>query len=498
MTEAGLEIGNLAADRLDHEFALIYNCATLPGESIYLSRSLGGGEKQPSFIFSRCARIFGLSPERADMNVCRAMAERPAFGLAVCPSARSSAPGAAAEEYFSALGRGGEIEALRERALAPRGQLGEGAAAALYGRRPVLSASRVDRFESCRFSYFMQYGLRAKPKRRAAFSPPEMGTFMHFVLEGTAREVDSLGGFKAVSEQQVGDICEKYVEKYISGELGGFEGKTPRFVWLFTRLRRSVRRVVLDMAEELRVSDFRPLDFELDFSELGAQSGSGLRLTGIADRVDGWVHGDKLYLRVVDYKTGRKKFSLSDVWYGMGLQMLLYLFTLVREGPERYGREVVPAGVMYVPARESFVSAQTRPGEEELSAESARQKRRSGLLLGDDAVLSAMENGESPKFIPVSIKKGQYTGDALATAEQIGSLSRHIELTLAAMARELRAGSIDADPYYRSASDNACLNCDFADFCGFEEGRDRRRCLAPLKPGEVWEKLEKEAEENGL
>jgi ATP-dependent helicase/nuclease subunit B len=499
MTEAGLEIGNLAADRLDHEFALIYNCATLPGESIYLSRSLGAGEKQPSFIFSRCARIFGLSPERADIDVCRAMAERPAFELAASPERQGKGSlSTAAAEYFKTLGRGDEISSLRDRALAPRGRLGERAAAALYGRLPTLSASRVDRFESCRFSYFMQYGLRARPKRRAAFSPPEMGSFMHFVLEGTAREVDRLGGFKSVSEQQVGDICEKYVEKYISEELGGFDGKTPRFIWLFTRLRRSVRRVVLDMAEELKGSDFRPLDFELDFSELGAQSGSGLHLTGIADRVDGWVRDDKLYLRVVDYKTGRKKFSLSDVWYGMGLQMLLYLFTLERVGPERYGREVVPAGVMYVPARDSFISAQTRPGEEEISAESARQKRRSGLLLDDDAVLSAMENGDSPKFIPVSIKKGQYTGDALATAEQIGSLSRHIELTLTVMARELRAGSIDADPYYRSASDNACINCDFADFCGFEEGRDHRRCLAPLKPVEVWEKLEKEAEENGL
>ena len=118
---------------------------------------------------------------------------------------------------------------------------------------------------------------------------------------------------------------------------------------------------LLCMAGELRASDFAPLDFELDFGgdermpplELGTGK-EKLTLTGVADRVDGWVHEGKLYLRVVDYKTGRRKFDLSDVWYGMGLQMLLYLFALAENGSARYGREIVPAGVLYVPARDAM------------------------------------------------------------------------------------------------------------------------------------------------
>lgn len=497
LLSAGLEIGNTASDRLEHEFALVYNCATLPEESIYLSRVTGEG-KQPSFIMNRCEKLFGISAEAVELDSCRMNAPAPAFELAVKPQLLSRAgKSEAAREYFRGLGRAEELSRLRAAAEAGRGRLSESAAVSLYGREPSLSASRVDRFESCRFAYFLQYGLKARPKRQASFSPPETGVFMHFVLEGVAREVEGLGGFKRVNMDTVGEICDKQVQKYIDVELGGFEGKSARFVWLFNRLRRSAKQIVLDMAEELAMSDFQPLDFELDFSALPGEN-EKLRLGGIADRVDGWVHENRLYLRVVDYKTGRKKFSLPDVWYGMGLQMLLYLFTLNRVGYRRYGMETVPAGVMYIPARESFVSATTRPDEDEIKSEITRQKRRSGLLLDDETVLSAMESGDSPRFIPVSIKKGQYTGEALASAEQLGRLSRHVELLLKTMSNELRAGSIDANPYYRSKTDNACVSCDFAAFCGFDAERDVRRCLSPMKPAEVWEKLEREAEENGI
>ena len=136
------------------------------------------------------------------------------------------------------------------------------------------------------------------------------------------------------------------------------------------------------MAAELRRSDFEPLDFELDFSdaremppvELGGGEDS-LVLSGIADRVDGWYHDGKLYLRVVDYKTGRKEFSMSDVWYGMGLQMLLYLFALEANGGGRYDCEVLPAGVMYVPARSRILSMPRDADEESVSAERAKEQR---------------------------------------------------------------------------------------------------------------------------
>ena len=177
--------------------------------------------------------------------------------------------------------------------------------------------------------------------------------------------------------------------------------------------------------------------------------------------------------------------------------MLLYLFALEREGKMRYGREIVPAGVLYVPARSVTVSADGDLTDEEVALERAKQLRRSGLILNDPAVLAAMENDMKPRYIPVKYSKdGVPSGDALAEAQQLGQLSRYIDETLSELAGELRRGSIDADPYYRSQSENACRFCQLADACLFIEGQDQRRYQEKLKAGEVWGRIEDRVSEN--
>lgn len=195
---------------------------------------------------------------------------------------------------------------------------------------------------------------------------------------------------------------------------------------------------------------------------------------------------------MVDYKTGRKSFSLSDVWYGKDLQMLLYLFTLQREGESLYGHEVVPAGVLYMPARDLPQSVSIVPDAEEISAQKAKARARKGLLLNDMDVLLAMDTTQEHRYIPVTFTKaGKPSGSALASAEQLGALSRHIDKTLCAMAAELHAGSITADPYFRSQTDSACRLCDYRSACHFDEAADAPRYLSPLRPQQVWELLEK-------
>ena len=247
------------------------------------------------------------------------------------------------------------------------------------------------------------------------------------------------------------------------------------------------------MATELRRSDFEPLDFELDFGRaeefppvsLG-DGESSMTLTGIADRVDGWLHEGKLYLRVVDYKTGRKKFSLSDVCNGMGLQMLLYLFALAEKGQRRYGHEIVPAGIMYLPARNAMISLSSNTDDDSADEKLQEEIRRSGLVLHDDKLIEAWEHGEEKLYIPVKSKNGKLSAESLASAEQLGQLYSHIRRCLEDMARELRRGSISADPYYRSQQENACLNCDYFDACHFSDGQNGESCR-------YWQKYRTEA-----
>lgn len=498
----GLDAGDA---ELWREYSLIYNCLSLPSETLTMvspAVDSEGAPGRPSVIMSRAARLFGLELRGIDPGESRAAARGPALELAAS-AGRAGAPARArAAGRWYDMHQRGRLEALRRSAGQLRGRLSGEAARALYGQNMRLSASRIEKFASCRFAYFMNYGLRARPLTPADFSPPEYGDFMHYVLQHTAAAAEEQGGFGVVPEERLMELTERYVEGYIAERLGGFEGRGARFIYLFRRLEAGVKRVVADMAGELRNSEFRPLGFELDFSRLARKrelpDGGTLSLAGIADRVDGWVHNGRLYLRVVDYKTGKKSFSLSDVWYGLGLQMLLYLFTLSGAAPELYGREAVPAGVLYVPARDILVSSQTDLTDGEIAEKRRSALKRSGLLLGDAEVLAAMEPPGDALCLPVKWKDGVPSGESLATAEQLGALGRRLDGMLTSLAMEMRRGRIEADPYYKGAQDNACLYCEYAAACRFVdgEGGEERRYLPRLAATRVWEMLER-GEENG-
>ena len=500
LLEMEIDLG-AGESELWREFSLIYNCLTLPSDSLDLcyARCGADGERQrPAFVFNRARALFDREAENVQTEQLRLSAPAPALTLAAHAVRGGSGAAQAAADYFRAR-QPERFARLEVAAQMSRGRLSPAGVEALYGRRPRLSASRIDKFASCKFAYFCQYGLRAKPYEPAGFHPPEVGTFMHYVLENTARQVKDLGGFAAVSDETLGQITDRWVETYVHEELNDFQEKSSRFVYLFRRLCGDVHRVVADMAGELRRSDFEPLDFELDFSkasdmrplELG-EGQEAMTLTGIADRVDGWLHKGQLYLRVVDYKTGRKKFSLSEVWYGMGLQMLLYLFALGEDGQSRYGAEVIPAGVMYVPARNALLSLQKDLSEEEAEKKRGEELRRSGLVLDDADLIEAWEKGADKRYIPVKFRAGKPAGDSLATAERLGLLAEHIRKTLAGMAEQLHRGSIAADPYYRSQQENACLNCDYFAACHFSEGEngESSRFMPKLSENKVWGLLE--------
>ena len=252
----------------------------------------------------------------------------------------------------------------------------------------------------------------------------------------------------------------------------------------------------------MRQSDFQPVEFELSFGgrdgHLPAitvrEGGASLSVSGKVDRVDGWLHDGKLYLRVVDYKTGKKSFDLTDIRYGLGIQMLLYLFTLEREGQAYFGYPIVPCGVLYQPARSVILRQDRNISDEKLKAALESELRRTGLVLGEPEVLRAMEHSalETPCYLPISVKKdGTLSGD-IATAAQLGHLGRYVDRLLHQIAGEIAHGNIDADPYARGPQDSACTYCAFASACYFDESRDKRRQLHKTDSGEFWAMLEKE------
>ena len=272
-----------------------------------------------------------------------------------------------------------QVERLDRAAVWERGRLSRRAVDRLYGKRVAMSASRMDKYKSCHFSYFMRYGLEAEPRKPAGFTAPEYGTFVHYVLEHVLQ--DNMFSQMAIPGMEDEDarkkklhrLTKQAVDRYVSEELGGLEGQSARFQYLFRRLLRSVQAVVDNVAEELFCSRFKPVSFELGFGKNGELppvemtfGGVTISVTGFVDRVDGWIDGGKLHLRVVDYKTGRKTFDLTEVWNGLGLQMLLYLFTLEEKGQAIYGLPVEGDGVLYLPAREAVIRGSRSISDEEL------------------------------------------------------------------------------------------------------------------------------------
>ncbi len=491
LAELGLELSTVQDEELCREFSSIYLALSAVSETLCVSWQAASA---PSFLVNRVQAVCGAEPLSGAALRAWAAAEasEPLFRLALSGDA---SPEAEAARAISAELWHGRYEQAAEAVNAPRGSLGQTSVRELYGEQFKLTASKVEKFSVCRFAYFMRYGLRAKERAASAIDAPEFGNFVHYVMENMAREAGEKGGFRVIGVDESLKLAEKYVKKYVIEVMNGFEGKSGRFRYLFERLRSSVMNIARDVAEEFMSSSFDPLDFELDFSRHGdlpaieVDCGEvSLELEGKVDRVDGWVDGESLYLRVADYKTGRTKFSLSDVWYGKGIQMLIYLFALEREAGERYGgRPIVPAGVLYSPAKDVLLAMPRGSSDEEIAKARRKLLARTGIILNDPAVIEAMEHGEEPVRIPVSFKKGVASG-SLAGAEQLGKLAIHVENTLREMGRELRAGSIPANPLRNSAED-PCAYCEFASACDFREDVDKARIKARIKDDEFWGRL---------
>ena len=370
----------------------------------------------------------------------------------------------------------------------------------LFGKDMFLSASRVDTYHHCAFEYFCKYGLNAKARRPAVLDSAQAGTVIHYVLENIIRE-NRKDGLLAMDEAQRKAEVQRWLTIYLNEFMGGGEDKSLRFKYLYNRLSLALCDVVERLCREFSVSDFEPTDFELAIGGKDAEipcysldlpDGGQLQINGSVDRVDTYISHGKTYIRVVDYKSGGKTFCLSDVLYGLNMQMLIYLFAIEAGGEDKYGN-VVPAGVLYYPAKRNTVSMSSRStSDEEISKSKRKDDRGNGLFLSDEETLNAMEHDLEGNFVPVSCdKNGRLKSSAqgtLITLRDMGLLRKKIDNILEEMAVSLHEGHIPAWPADSKEYSKTCENCDFFPVCGFEDGEPHE--IKKYKDAEVFAKLE--------
>lgn len=489
LRDLGVPLTGGAMEGVQAEFAEIYGVFCGAMESVLVSCS----GKQPSFVFRRLAQLSGEETQ---------IQEQLGFADGDEREAGAYLAGWNQEDAARELGVQEEYAWARHRAEYALGTVSQANIRKLYGQSLSLSASQIDKQAECRLSYFLNYGLRARERKEATVDPAEFGTYVHAVLENTARCVRELGGFHQVSLKETLDIAHRYSQEYAEERFDQLQSE--RMEYLFRRNLRELDMVVQELWEELQQSDFEPADFEVAF---GAQEeGSlpaipipngkiGAILRGFVDRVDVWQSPGSRFYRVVDYKTGKKDFDYCDVFNGVGLQMLLYLFALQSSGSPMLGEKAVPAGVQYFPARVPYLLTEGVPEPEELERERRKLWKRQGLLLNDEAVLQAMEPGEEPKRLPVKQKKGERTGD-LADREQMKLLERYVFRVLGKLVEDIASGNVEPNPYTRGSSHDACRFCPYGSICHSGSVAGRRNYQA-MSAQRFWEEVEKEMEKHG-
>ena len=487
--------------RLRRELTVAYETCSAPTDKLYLSYAdaVAGSERTACFLWERLEHLF------PDSAVIEAGESRLAAPLPALELARSSRKLTGILKQNEQLAP--RVDRLTRAAEWRRGNLSAAGVNALFGPVVPMSATRMDLFNSCHFRHFMRFGMDAKPRQQARFSPAEYGTFVHEVLEVVLGKAAEHGGVKALAEDRDlrRALASAAADSYVEESLVGLEEETARFRYLFSRMKEAALSVVDSVVEELAVCDFTPARFELGFGKgkelppIEVENGVTLSLSGFVDRVDEWMHDGKRYLRVIDYKTGKKNFSYSDVADGRGLQMLLYLFALERFGQQVMGpEEIVPAGVLYVPARNPVIKGERSMSAEMVAKERGDQLRRQGVVLNIPEVLQAMEQSEGNyRFLPVKEKGKQ---DYLITPEQMEKLDAYITDALSHAAGQMAEGNIAADPYWHDGMNNACVWCEYKSACHFEECcGDMRRLRKSLSGTEFWNALEqrKGGEQNG-
>ena len=347
----------------------------------------------------------------------------------------------------------------------------------LFGNEMHISATQIETYHLCRFQYFCRYGLGARERKAAELNALEYGSLMHYLLQRLFQEIGS-AGIAGLEDRELRAAILKFLEDYVETRFGGLRNRTPRFAYLISRLADSAQIVARRVAEELAQSGFQPADFELSIGgaipplEIPLPGGGKVKIDGKIDRVDVMTRNGVRYLRVVDYKTGHKEFRLSDVIYGMNLQMLVYLAALCENGWERYG-EVLPAGVLYMPANRPSAAAKRGDAREKLEKDSVRQLRMDGLILNDAGVVASMEPDGKGTYLPVTLKDGVPAGGGhLITEREFRQVFWYIRSLVADMAEELQRGKIAAEPL--SGDYDACAWCPYGAVCGHERDDPER------------------------
>ncbi len=416
---------------------------------------------------------------------------------------------------YEAYGETEELRALRQnltQAAFRRYQesgLSRQVARALYGKLLENSVTRLETYAACAYHHFLQYGLSLKEREEFGFESVDMGNIFHAVLETFA---ERLAGSeytwfdfpKEFGEQKVREALEQYAAQY--GETILYS--SARNEYAITRMGRVLTRTVLTLQEQLKKGEFAPDAYEMSFHyadhldsiNVALSAEEKMRLRGRIDRIDTAEDEDHVYVKVIDYKSGNRQFDLAALYYGLQLQLVVYMNAAMElEARKHPDKEIVPAALLYYHIDDPTVETPTELSEEELNEQILEKLRMKGVVNGEEGIVEKLDKymGSKSNIIPVERKKdGSFSArSSVMSSEELKVISDYVNYKVRSIGQEILAGRMELNPYEKGAA-SACTYCAYRKVCGFDPTVPgyEKRILEELDGKEALQKM-KEAKQ---
>ena len=345
----------------------------------------------------------------------------------------------------------------------PSDPLTEQTARRLYGEKFEDSITRIERFSSCAFAHFLTYGLRLKERQEYDFQAVDLGNICHGALERFSEKLEKEEkDWTTLSENDRKAYIDESVEEAVTDYGNSVLYSSARNEYMIVRIKRMLERTVWALTRQLKAGDFRPSAYEMRFRG------------GKIDRIDTCVDGDKVYVKVVDYKTGKKAFDVTALYHGLQLQLMVYLDAAVGLEAKRHpGQEVIPAGVFYYRIEDPLVDKRqkTEDSGEEIQEDILKELKPDGVINCKDEVLSHLDRrmeGES-LVVPVKYNKnGSLSKTSKAVSEEeFAVMMQHAVGKVKSVHEQILKGEVEPRPY-RNGQETGCDYCGYRNICGFD------------------------------
>ena len=496
LKESALELAPSPREQMFIQRFYLYLNLTKPSHKLYLSYckvNSQGKSLRPAYLIEVMKKLFpALETEYPQNRPFLEQVVTPTEGVGLLAEGlRNYVEGISTEEAFltlyAAYGEQEAWKAVRERLtnvafFRYQGvNLSRAAARALYGLTLENSVSRLETYAACAYRHFLQYGLSLEEREEFGFESVDMGNVFHAVLESFAMMLkDSDYTWfdfpKEFGEKKVLEALEAYAAEY--GETILYSNA--RNEYAITRMARVLTRTILTLQSQLQKGEFQPDAVEksfyytddLDSVNVALSEEEKMRLKGRIDRIDTAEDGEHVYVKVIDYKSGNRQFDLAALYYGLQLQLVVYMNAAMElEARKHPDKEVVPAALLYYHIEDPTVETPVELSEEELNEEILSKLRMKGVVNDSEAVVEKLDRfmGSKSDVIPVERKKdGSFSArSSVMSAKELQVMSDYVTEKVRCLGKEILDGKIGLSPY-EMGNESACTYCAYKKVCGFD------------------------------